>query len=45
MARAGWVQFEALVALDDAEAADWLATSHALVAAKLPRAARKKLGL
>jgi predicted DNA-binding protein (MmcQ/YjbR family) len=45
MARAGWVQFQDLDALDEAEARDWVATSHALVAAKLPKAARKELGL
>ncbi|MCX7588278.1 hypothetical protein OUA97_17930 [Phenylobacterium sp. 58.2.17] len=32
-------------ALDAAEVADWLATSHALVAAKLTRKARAEIGL
>lgn len=32
-------------ALDAAEVADWLATSHALVAAKLTRKARAGIGL
>ena len=32
-------------ALDAAEVADWLATSHAPVAAKLTRKARVELGL
>jgi len=45
LARAKWVQFEDLAALDDAEVADWLRTAHALVAAKLTRAARRELGL
>jgi predicted DNA-binding protein (MmcQ/YjbR family) len=45
LARAKWVQFEDLAALDDDEVADWLATAHALVAAKLTRSARRELGL
>jgi predicted DNA-binding protein (MmcQ/YjbR family) len=45
LARAGWVQFQDLAALDEAEACDWVATSHALVAAKLTKAARRELGL
>ena len=45
MARAKWVKFDDLAALDDAEVADWLHTAHALVAAKLTRAQRRDLGL
>ncbi len=45
LARAKWVRFDDLAALDDAEAADWLKTAHALVAAKLTRAQRRELGL
>lgn len=45
LARAKWVRFDDLAALDDAEAADWLRTAHALVVAKLTRAARRELGL
>ena len=40
-----WVSFDDLAALDAAEVADWLATSHALVAAKLTRAQRTALGI
>jgi predicted DNA-binding protein (MmcQ/YjbR family) len=45
MARAKWVAFDDLAALDDAEVTDWLATAHALVAAKLTRKARQELGI
>lgn len=45
MARARWVMFDDLAALDAAEVTDWLATSHGLVAAKLTRAQKKELGL
>jgi len=45
LARAKWVAFDDLEALDSAEVADWLATAHALVAAKLTRAERRALGL
>lgn len=45
LARAGWVQFKDLAALDPAEVADWLATAHELVAAKLTKKARRELGL
>lgn len=45
MARAKWVMFDDLAALDDAEVADWLATSHELVAAKLTRKQRAEIGL
>jgi predicted DNA-binding protein (MmcQ/YjbR family) len=45
MARAKWVYFDDLPALDAAEVADWLKTAHALVAAKLTRKLRAELGL
>lgn len=45
MARAKWVMFDDLAALDPAEVRDWLKTSHALVAAKLTKAVKKELGL
>jgi len=45
LARAKWLFFDDLAALDASEVADWLATSHALVAAKLTRAQKKELGL
>ena len=45
LARAKWVAFDDLEGLDDHEVADWLATAHSLVAAKLTRATRKALGL
>jgi predicted DNA-binding protein (MmcQ/YjbR family) len=45
MARAKWLRFDSLEALDDAETADWLAQAHALVAAKLTRKARRELGI
>jgi len=39
LARAKWVRFDSLAA------ADWLASAHALVAAKLTKAMRRSLGL
>ena len=45
LARAKWVCFDDVAELDDDELADWLKTAHALVAAKLTRAARRALGL
>jgi predicted DNA-binding protein (MmcQ/YjbR family) len=45
MARSGWVRFEDLAEVDAHEMADWLKTSHTLVAAKLTKAAKKQLGL
>jgi len=45
LARARWVQFEDLAALDADEVADWLRSAHALVAAKLTRKARRELGV
>jgi predicted DNA-binding protein (MmcQ/YjbR family) len=44
-ARARWVMFDDLAALDADEVRGWLATSHQLVAAKLTRAVKKELGL
>ena len=44
MARAKWVRFDHLAAMDEAAAAEWLASAHALVAAKLTRAVRRDLG-
>jgi predicted DNA-binding protein (MmcQ/YjbR family) len=45
LARAKWVYFDDLPGLDAAEVAGWLASAHALVAAKLTRKARAELGL
>ena len=45
LARAKWVYFDDLAALDDAETADWLASAHALVAARLTKAKQRELGL
>ena len=45
MARAKWVMFDDLAALDAAEVTGWLKTSHELVAAKLTRKLRAELGL
>ncbi len=45
LARAKWVSFDELASLDEAEVADWLATAHGLIAAKLTRAQRRELGL
>jgi predicted DNA-binding protein (MmcQ/YjbR family) len=45
LARAKWVRFDDLAEVDDAEMTDWLATAHALVAAKLTRKQRAELGL
>lgn len=45
LARAKWVYFDDLAALDEAEVRDWLATAHGLVAAKLTRKQRSELGL
>jgi len=45
LARAKWVYFDDIAGLDPAEAADWLASAHALVAAKLTRAQRREIGL
>jgi len=45
LARARWVHFPALDALDADEAADWIRTAHGLIAAKLTRKARAELGL
>ncbi|MBU4436084.1 MAG: MmcQ/YjbR family DNA-binding protein [Alphaproteobacteria bacterium] len=45
LARAKWVRFEDLAALDADEVADWLKTAHGLVAGKLTRKLRAELGL
>jgi predicted DNA-binding protein (MmcQ/YjbR family) len=45
LARAKWVQMADNDALPDAELAAYLNQAHALVAARLTRAARKELGL
>lgn len=45
LARARWVAFDDLEALADGDVEDWLASAHALIAAKLTRAARRELGL
>lgn len=45
LARARWVYFDRLADLDADEAADWLATAHGLVAAKLTRQQRREIGL
>jgi predicted DNA-binding protein (MmcQ/YjbR family) len=45
LARAKWVRFDDLSALDADEVADWLKTAHALIAAKLTKKARAELGL
>ena len=45
LARAKWVYFDDLAALDEAEVRDWLATAHGLVAAKLTRKQWSELGL
>ena len=45
LARAKWVRFDDLAALDDEDVAGWLAAAHALVSAKLTRVQRRALGL
>jgi predicted DNA-binding protein (MmcQ/YjbR family) len=45
LARAKWVRLDSLDAMSDADIAGHLATSHALVAAKLTRAQRREIGL
>jgi predicted DNA-binding protein (MmcQ/YjbR family) len=45
MARAKWVMFDDVSALDADEVGGWLKTAHALVAAKLTRKQRAALGL
>jgi predicted DNA-binding protein (MmcQ/YjbR family) len=45
LARAKWVRFDDLAAMDEAETAGWLASAHALVAAKLTKAMRRSLGI
>ena len=45
LARAKWVRFDNLVAVDGVDMIGWLGNAHALVAAKLTRAQRRDLGL
>ena len=45
LARAKWLRFDDLAVVEDDEMTGWLATSHALVAAKLTRKHRAELGL
>jgi predicted DNA-binding protein (MmcQ/YjbR family) len=45
LARAKWVYFDHLAELDGPEMTDWLTSAHALIAAKLTRAARREIGL
>lgn len=45
LARAKWVWFEDLATMDAAEVADWLATAHGLIAARLTKAKQRELGL
>ena len=45
LARAKWLRFDDLAAVEEGDMTGWLATAHALVAAKLTRAARRALGL
>ncbi len=45
LARYNWVSLKAPHALSDAELADLVRTSHALVAARLPRKLRVSLGI
>jgi len=45
LARAKWVRFDDLAEIDAAEMTGWLATAHALAAARLTRKQRAELGL
>ena len=45
LARAHWLSMTDLEDLDAAEVADWLATAHGLVAAKLTKKLRAEIGL
>ncbi|MGI9169417.1 MAG: MmcQ/YjbR family DNA-binding protein [Caulobacteraceae bacterium] len=45
LARAKWVRFDDLGALEAAEIANWLSTAHALVVAKLTRGQRAELAI
>jgi predicted DNA-binding protein (MmcQ/YjbR family) len=45
LARAKWVRFDDLATLNDEEVRDWVASAHALVAARLTRAQRREIGL
>jgi predicted DNA-binding protein (MmcQ/YjbR family) len=45
LARAKWVKFDDLEALDADEVADWLKSAHGLIASKLTKKVRAELGL
>ena len=45
LARAKWVRIDDLAGVDEAEMTGWLATAHALVAARLTRKQRAELGI
>ena len=45
LARAKWVWFGDLAAMESDEVADWLKTAHGLIAAKLTKKVRAELGL
>jgi predicted DNA-binding protein (MmcQ/YjbR family) len=45
LARAKWITLEDLAVFDAAEVADWIATSHRLVAAGLTKKLRAELGI
>ena len=45
MARAMWVKFDDVASLDAAEVEGWLATAHALIAAKLTKKQRAEIGI
>ena len=45
LARARWVRFDDLAVVSRDDMTGWLVNAHALVAAKLTRAARRSLGL
>ncbi len=45
LARAKWVMFQDLAAIDASEMTDWLATAHNLVADIITRANRREFGL
>ena len=45
LARGGWMQVQEADAMDDGELQGFIEASHAMIAAKLPRAKRAELGL
>jgi predicted DNA-binding protein (MmcQ/YjbR family) len=45
LARARWVHFPDLAALDADEVGDWVKTAHGLIAAKLTKKVRAELGV